>query len=69
MLNHAMITVPCRLYPGTEGTFHVYYCKIDDSWQPLPVDICNNGCGDRTCLDCAVEVFRRASQQEPPSRR
>lgn len=64
MLNHAEFTVPCRLKPGNKCTFDVYYCKIGDLWEPLPVDICNNGCGSQICVECAIDVFRRAADRE-----
>ena len=66
MLNYIDFTVPCRLHPGSKETFRVYYCKIDGAWIPLPVDICNNGCGNQSCLECAASVFRRACDQETP---
>lgn len=66
MLHYSNITVDCRLTPGTKNTFRVYFSLIDGSWIPLPVDICDNGCNAKCCLECAVAVFKQAQSLKPP---
>lgn len=66
MYNSTDFTVNCRLIPGTKGFFRVYYVKIDGNWQPLPIDVCDNGCNDKRCLDCVKSVFEKAQSHQPP---
>ena len=66
MVNYVDLTVPCRMNPNKKETFRVYYFKTGDIWEPFPVDICDNGCGAKSCLECASDVFRQAQTRKPP---
>ena len=66
MLNYLDFSIPCPIANGRAEKFRVYYYKQDSGWLPLPVDICDNGCGSDICINCAASVFKQAADREPP---
>ena len=66
MLTYTDFSVSCPRLPGKTETLRVYYVRQDDRWLPLPVNICDNGCGLEVCRSCTVRVFQQAASQEPP---
>lgn len=65
MLTHIDLTVSCQLNYGKKETLRIYYVQQDSKWMPLPVNICDNGCGSPFCQDCTVKAFEKAASLAP----